>query len=314
MSEIDTSGEITVEGHVVGRLKGLSFEPVSTAGTLEGKAVRGAAVQALKPILIQRLNAITTSDDLAFQLSDAGAILYNNEPIARLAHGGDWLSPRVELIGGGEADDNSRTAAQTRLQSWIEAEIARKLPSHHGLKVGEAAKTLEGLARGLAFRIMETGAAIDLREATLKLSQANIALAHRLGQPRGRIDWQLSTQLITQITLRDESDAIAHGLRARPEIQADRWQLVGRTYRDSDLNRSVENYFGVQYESCCWAIQIVAQRQLSNRYAADGAQSVDEFDSGISMQFIFKGMGSGSTGNNMLSNGLFGYRQPYSLN
>ncbi len=164
VSEIDTGGEITVEGHVVGRLRGLSFEPVSTAGSLEGKAVRGAAVQALKPILIQRLNAITTSDDLAFQLSDAGAILFGGEAIARLARGSDWLSPRVELIGGGEADDNSRTAAQTRLQAWIEAEIARKLPSHHGLRHGEAAKTLEGLARGLAFRIMETGAAIDLRE------------------------------------------------------------------------------------------------------------------------------------------------------
>ena len=75
-----------------------------------------------------------------------------------------WLAPRVELIGGGEADDNSRIAAQARLQTWIEAEIARKLPSHHGLRHGEAAKTLEGLARGLAFRIMETGAAIDLRE------------------------------------------------------------------------------------------------------------------------------------------------------
>ena len=95
---------------------------------------------------------------------------------------------------------------------------------------------------------------------------------------------------------------------------SDEWQLVGRTYRDLDRNRSVENYFGLQYESCCWAIQIVAQRQLSNRYAADGAQSVNEFDSGISLNFIFKGMGSGSTSNNMLSNGLFGYRQPYSLN
>jgi len=76
----------------------------------------------------------------------------------------------------------------------------------------------------------------------------------------------------------------------------------------------VENYVGFQYESCCWAIQIVAQRQLSNRYAVDGAQSIDEFDSGISLNFIFKGMGSSGTSNNMLSNGLFGYRQPYSLN
>ncbi|MFM1556017.1 MAG: TolC family protein [Limisphaerales bacterium] len=68
--------------------------------------------------------------------------------------------------------------------------------------------------------------AIDLREATLKLTQANLALAHRLGQPRGRTDWKLTTPLYTQVVLRDEPDSIAHGLRVRPEIQADRWQLA----------------------------------------------------------------------------------------
>jgi len=68
--------------------------------------------------------------------------------------------------------------------------------------------------------------AIDLREATLKLTQANIALAHQLGQPSGRTDWKLTTPLYIQFVLRDESDSIVHGLRVRPEIQADRWQLV----------------------------------------------------------------------------------------
>ena len=140
-------------------------------------------------------------------------------------------------------------------------------------------------------KVERASTTFEYRESSSKLIQ----LTHRYVR-------ELSGETIDQV-----------GLSAAWPL-SDRWQLVGRTYRDSDLNRSVENYFGVQYESCCWAIQIVAQRQLSNRYAADGAQSVDEFDSGISMQFIFKGMGSGSTGNNMLSNGLFGYRQPYSLN
>jgi outer membrane protein TolC len=67
---------------------------------------------------------------------------------------------------------------------------------------------------------------IDLREASRKLNATHIALAHRLGQPRGRIDWQLATPLYTQIALRGTPDAIAHGLRVRPEIQADRWQLA----------------------------------------------------------------------------------------
>ncbi|MCU7553112.1 LPS assembly protein LptD [Alteromonas sp. ASW11-19] len=95
---------------------------------------------------------------------------------------------------------------------------------------------------------------------------------------------------------------------------AKNWHLVGRTYRDLERDRSIENYLGIQYESCCWAIQVVAQRFLSNRYAAGGMQASDEYESGISLQFIFKGMGSSGSSRRMLEDGMFGYRQPYSLN
>ena len=67
---------------------------------------------------------------------------------------------------------------------------------------------------------------LDLRETSRAIKNAQIALARRLGQPRGRIDWELVTPLYTQVVMRGEPDAIAHGLRVRPEIQADRWQLV----------------------------------------------------------------------------------------
>ncbi|NMH60425.1 LPS assembly protein LptD [Alteromonas ponticola] len=89
---------------------------------------------------------------------------------------------------------------------------------------------------------------------------------------------------------------------------------VGRTYRDLSLNRSVETFFGIQYESCCWAVRLVGQRHLSNRVGAEGVRSTSEFDSGISLQFIFKGMGSAKSSRSMLEEGMFGYRQPYSLN
>jgi len=67
---------------------------------------------------------------------------------------------------------------------------------------------------------------LDLREARRRINRAHFALAHRLGQPAGRFDWELATPLYTQIALRGERDAIAHGLRVRPEMQANRWQLA----------------------------------------------------------------------------------------
>lgn len=92
------------------------------------------------------------------------------------------------------------------------------------------------------------------------------------------------------------------------------WHWVGRSYRDLERHRSIETYVGVEYESCCWAVQIVAQRQLSNRFGIDGLQSTDEYDSGVGLQFIFKGLGSAKSSRRMLEDGMFGYRQPYNLN
>ena len=95
---------------------------------------------------------------------------------------------------------------------------------------------------------------------------------------------------------------------------SENWHWVGRTYHDLERDRSVETYTGIQYESCCWAIRLVAQRSLNNRYNEGGLQNTDDFDSGISLQFIFKGIGSSGARRNMLQDGMFGYRQPYSLN
>lgn len=101
-------------------------------------------------------------------------------------------------------------------------------------RIGELLKVAEArLAAGegtqldvTTLKAEQATGAIDLREGTLKLTQANLALAHRLGQPRGRTAWELTTPLYIQVALRGGPDSIAHGLRVRPEIQTDRWQLA----------------------------------------------------------------------------------------
>jgi LPS-assembly protein len=92
---------------------------------------------------------------------------------------------------------------------------------------------------------------------------------------------------------------------------SDRWQWVGRWYHDQEQNRTIETYTGLQYESCCWSIRLVAQRQLLNRYQLDGQRDINNFDSGVSLQFSFKGLSSNQQNANMLLDGMFGYRQPY---
>lgn len=92
------------------------------------------------------------------------------------------------------------------------------------------------------------------------------------------------------------------------------WHWVARWYRDTERSRTTESFFGLQYESCCWALRMTAQRHLSNRFDDAGIRTQNDFDSGIALQFVFKGIGSPKDATSMLEQGMFGYRQPYVLN
>jgi LPS-assembly protein len=123
------------------------------------------------------------------------------------------------------------------------------------------------------------------------------------------LEYQLSKNKIVQINHRYVRDLSSEeinqvGITASWPL-AKNWQWVGRWYHDLERNRTVESYSGVQYESCCWTVSFVAQRNLSNRFDENGTQSTNEFESGFHVYF---------TTRNLLREGLFGYRRPYLLN
>ena len=133
---------------------------------------------------------------------------------------------------------------------------------------------------------------------TDKIERSSLSIEYQLGknkllQINHRYVRDLSSEEINQV-----------GITASWPI-AKNWQWVGRWYHDLELNRTVESYTGVQYESCCWSISFVAQRNLSNRFDVNGSQSTNEFESSFRVYF---------TTRNLLREGLFGYRRPYLLN
>ncbi|MEX1221594.1 MAG: LPS assembly protein LptD [Idiomarina sp.] len=97
------------------------------------------------------------------------------------------------------------------------------------------------------------------------------------------------------------------------------WQVAGNWYYD--LNNSFTNdaMLGVQYSNCCWAVQISGYRRINRNLEAfqpNQMQAIGqpEFDNGVSVQFIIKGLGSSNRGLlDMLEQSLFGYRRPFYL-
>lgn len=95
------------------------------------------------------------------------------------------------------------------------------------------------------------------------------------------------------------------------------WQLIASYYRDVTNHRMIDANIGLQYESCCWAVRLVAKRQIRADLDASIANinELSRLDTGFSLQFVFKGFGdkAGFGVSDMLSNGIFSYRRPYLL-
>lgn len=58
---------------------------------------------------------------------------------------------------------------------------------------------------------------------------------------------------------------------------------IGRWQHDLEAQQDLETTLGVEYESCCWKLQLYGRRYLTTN---------NEFDDGIYLRFILKGLGS----------------------
>ena len=73
-------------------------------------------------------------------------------------------------------------------------------------------------------------------------------------------------------------------------------------------DKNIDAIAGIAYDSCCWSIQLLAQRRLKNTTASTIVND-DAYDNSILVQFVFKGLGSlsGSKARNTLEQSIYGY-------
>ena len=182
LAGVAADGTVTVEGHYVGRLRGAHFDIAHGASSLEDKALRAAAQQAVGPEVARRLGRLAADEDAAFALQPDGMLLWNGDGAGQLTGGGPF-SARVRLFGelGPEA---ARERAARRLEAFVAAEAGRRLAPLRRLEAALSQGQLRGLARGVAYRLVEAGGVIDRRavETDLKaLSQAERRALRSLG-------------------------------------------------------------------------------------------------------------------------------------
>jgi len=152
-SEISNTGEITVEGHAVGRLEGFRFALDPSAAGSEAKALQAAAQKVLAGEIDARAAKLAQAGDEQFLLASDNHIRWTGDVVAVLAAGEDALRPRVRILADEQLTGTSREAVQERLDKWVKAHIEKLLGP---LVAVSAAEDVTGMARGVAFQLVES--------------------------------------------------------------------------------------------------------------------------------------------------------------
>ena len=151
-TEINKSGDVVVEGHVIGRLSGFEFVPDVSSGATDAKALRAAAQKVLAVEIEARSKRLSEAADEAFVLSNDGAVRWTGEPVARLFAAENLLEPRLRLLADEQLTGPAREAVDARLAKWLKSHIEKLLGP---LLAVSKAEDIVGISRGVAFQLAE---------------------------------------------------------------------------------------------------------------------------------------------------------------
>lgn len=151
-TEIGKTGEVIVEGHVIGRLDGFTFAPDAAEAGSDAKALQATAQKALAGEIDARAEKLSNAPDDQFILTSDGTIRWTGDAVARLVGSDDVLRPRLRIIADDRLAGAPREAVQTRLDLWLKTHVEKILGPL--FELGKA-EDVSGIARGIAFQLIE---------------------------------------------------------------------------------------------------------------------------------------------------------------
>ena len=156
--EMSKTGEVVVEGHTIGRLDGFVFVPDASQGGSEAKALQNAAQKALAGEIAARATRLAEAPDQQFVLASDGTIRWTGAAVGKLIAGEEALRPRVRVIADEHLSGAPREAVEARLETFVKSHITKLLGSLFELS---AAADVSGIARGIAFQLVEALGVLD---------------------------------------------------------------------------------------------------------------------------------------------------------
>ncbi|MEX0590138.1 MAG: helicase-related protein, partial [Xanthobacteraceae bacterium] len=180
-TEISKTGDVTVEGHVIGRLQGFEFAPDASGDGPDAKALRAAAQKALAGEIEARAKRLAEGPDDQFVLANDSAIRWVGEPVARLVPGENVLEPRIRVLADEHLNGPAKESVEARLALWLKTHIDKLLGPLNALAKAE---DITGIARGVAFQLVEALGVLErakVADEVKGLDQATRATLRKYG-------------------------------------------------------------------------------------------------------------------------------------
>lgn len=119
-------------------------------------------------------------------------------------------------------------------------------------------------------------------------------------QSQARLQYRPASNKIMNFAYRFRRDSLEQGDISWAWPLTSNWSFVGRynySFRDDS---TLEEFYGLEYGSCCWGLRVVSRRFISTR---DGTR-----DTTFGLQLVLKGMTSvGTAADKLLERGILGY-------
>jgi len=130
-----------------------------------------------------------------------------------------------------------------------------------------------------------------------ELSKENFFL-HYISDARHLFNIGYRKRLINSITEIEQTDTSFVYAINRKYSTLVRWNYSLKDNKDIDI------IAGLEYDGCCWSLQLLAQRRLQNSTIDNNA-----YDNSILVQFVLKGLGSlsGNKTRTTLEQAIYGY-------
>jgi ATP-dependent RNA helicase SUPV3L1/SUV3 len=156
--DFNKTGDVVVEGHLIGRLDGFVFVPDTASGGSEAKALHNAAQKALAGEIAARAARLAEAPDDQFALAADGTLRWIGAAVGKLQASEELLRPRIRIVADEHLTGAPREAVETRLNAWLKAHIEKLLGPLAELA---AADDVTGIARGVAFQLVEALGVLD---------------------------------------------------------------------------------------------------------------------------------------------------------